>query len=54
LGVNKNGIELALATVIFTLAALYGIAWWTKPTCRDGYVPRVSIFGWSCVPGYKP
>jgi hypothetical protein len=33
---------------------ILGMAIWTKPACREGYIASLSFDGWACVPGYKP
>jgi hypothetical protein len=34
---------------------ILGMAIWTKPACRERYLPSLFFFdGWACVPAYKP
>ena len=33
---------------------ILGMAIWTKPACRDGYLASMFVDGWVCVPGYRP
>jgi hypothetical protein len=47
--------ERAVLGVILGVIVMFGLFWWNKPNCRDGYIPSITIFtGWTCVPGYKP
>jgi hypothetical protein len=40
---------------VVALLVIIGMAVWTKPACREGFLPSLFFFdGWACVPGYKP
>jgi hypothetical protein len=32
---------------------ILGMAIWTKPACRDGYLASMFVDGWACVPGVQ-
>jgi hypothetical protein len=41
------------AVIVFVVAMM--AAYFTKPSCRAGYVPSFDLIDrWACVPGYKP
>jgi hypothetical protein len=43
-----------VAGIIVYLVAMMA-AYFTKPSCREGYVPSFDFIDrWACVPGYKP
>lgn len=52
---SVNSILKAIVLVVFLIIGIGFAAIWTRPTCREGFIPTVIGYaGWSCVPGYKP